>query len=57
MQADILLLAETDKCHQTLSGTTTKKLFERAYKIFNDNRYERLSNISVAHIYNLRKKA
>jgi transposase InsO family protein len=55
MQADILLLTETDECHQTLSGTATKKLFERAYKIFNDNRYERLSNISVAHIYNLRK--
>ena len=54
-QKDILLLAETDECHQTLSGTATKKLFERAYRIFNDERYERLSNISVAHIYNLRK--
>jgi transposase InsO family protein len=54
-QADILLLAETDQCHQTLSGTATKKLFERAYKIFNDGRYERLSHISIAHIYNLRK--
>jgi len=54
-QADILLLAETDECHQTLSGTATKKLFERGYNIFNDGRYERLSSISVAHIYNLRK--
>jgi len=54
-QADILLLAETDECHQTLSGTATKKLFERGYNIFEDNRYERLSRISVAHIYNLRK--
>lgn len=54
-QMDILLLAETDECHQTLSGTATKKLFERAYKLFNDDRYERLASISVAHIYNLRK--
>lgn len=52
---DILLLAETDECHQTLSGSTTKKLFERGYKIFEDCRYERLAFISVAHIYNLRK--
>jgi transposase InsO family protein len=53
---DILLLAETDECHQTLSGPATKKLFERAYNIFADPRYERLANISVAHIYNLRKR-
>jgi transposase InsO family protein len=52
---DILLLAETDECHQTLSGNATKKLFERAYTIFGDKRYVRLKDISVAHIYNLRK--
>lgn len=52
---DILLLAETDECHQTLSGSATKKLFERGYQVFNDLRYERLATISVAHIYNLRK--
>jgi len=52
---DILLLAETDECHQTLSGTATKKLFERGYNVFGDDRYKRLSDISVAHIYNLRK--
>ena len=55
-QADILLLVETDECHQTLSGTATKKLFERGYDVFKDDRYERLSRISVAHIYNLRKR-
>ena len=38
----------------TLSGPATKKLFERAYYVYNDNAYERLSGISVAHIYNLR---
>lgn len=53
--ADILLLAETDEHHQTLSGPATKKLFERGYKVYGDIRYERLSEISVAHLYNLRK--
>lgn len=52
---DILLLAETDECHQTLSGSATKKLFERGYNAFNEARYERLADISIAHIYNLRK--
>ena len=52
---DILLLAETDECHQTLSGSTTKKLFERGYNLFNEARYERLAYISIAHIYNLRR--
>jgi len=51
---DILLLAQTDESHQTLSGPATKKLFERAYHVFKEARYERLSQISVAHLYNLR---
>ena len=54
---DIVLLAKTDEYHQTLSGPATKKLFERGFKVFNDARYERLSTISVAHIYNLRKSS
>jgi transposase InsO family protein len=53
---DILLLVKTDEYHQTLSGPATKKLFERAYNIFNDTAYERLAFISVSHIYNLRNR-
>lgn len=52
---DILLLTKTDETHQNLSGGATKKLFERAYHIYKDDSYERLSSISIAHIYNLRK--
>lgn len=52
---DILLLAKMDEAHQTLNGAATKKLFERAYHIYKDDRYKRLSSISIAHIYNLRK--
>jgi hypothetical protein len=37
---DIVLLAKTDECHQTLSGPATKKLFERAYQLFGDPAYE-----------------
>src|SRR3990167_3371554 len=53
-RADILVLAQTDEYHQTLSGPATKKLLERAYEVFNDAAYERLAYISVSHIYNLR---
>lgn len=52
--ADVALLAETDVLHSTLSGPATKKLMERAYQMFGDPRYERLSGISVSHLYNLR---
>lgn len=52
--ADIRLLAQTDEWHGTLSGPATKKLFERAYTVFEECRYERLAEISVAHLYNLR---
>ena len=51
---DVALLAETDVLHSTLSGPATKKLMERAYRVFGDPRYERLSGISVSHLYNLR---
>ncbi len=54
-QSDILLLAQTDEAHQTLSGPATKKLLERAYQVYADPVYERLSCISVSHLYNLRK--
>ncbi len=53
--ADVILLAATDTLHGTLSGLATKKLMERAYRVFADARYERLAVISVAHLYNLRK--
>jgi transposase InsO family protein len=55
--ADVLLLAHTDTLHGTLSGLATKKLMERAYRVFGDARYGRLATISVAHLYNLRQRA
>ena len=52
---DQLLLAAMDERHNTLSGPATKKLCERAYQVFGETEYQRLSGISIAHLYNLRK--
>jgi transposase InsO family protein len=52
---DIRLLAEMDALHGTLSGTTTRKLCERAYQVHGDARFERLASISNGHLYNLRQ--
>ena len=52
---DIQLLAHTDELHGTLSGPTTKKRCERAWKVFGQQEYQRLADISVAHLYNLRR--
>ncbi len=55
-EVDVRVLSETDALHCTLSGLATKKLMERAYQLFGDTRYRRLAAISVAHLYNLRKR-
>ena len=52
---DIALLAQTDSLHDTLSGPATKVLLRRAVEHFGDVRYARLSQISVSHLYNLRR--
>ena len=54
-RADILLLAEVDGLHGTLSGPATRKLCERAWQVFGDARFERLAGISNGHLYNLRR--
>ena len=55
-RADLELLARVDEAHETLSGPATKKILEREYEIYQHVAYERLATISVAHIYNLRKR-
>lgn len=52
---DIELLVETDNLHGRLNGVATKKIFQMMYER-GEPRYERLRGISVAHLYNLRKK-
>ena len=53
--ADIRLLARMDECHGQPSGGVLKKLCERAYQQFGQEQYQRLSRISVSHLYNLRQ--
>ena len=54
--SDIARLIETDNAHGRLSGPATKKILLREYSVFEKISYERISHISVPHIYNLRKK-
>ena len=51
---DALALVMVDELHGTLNGMATKKLCERALNIYQDQKYKRLSTISVSHLYNLR---
>jgi len=53
--SDIALLAATDDLHLCLNAKATKKILEREFNKFGKTEYERLSGISPAHIYNLRK--
>ena len=54
-RADILLLAETDELHGTLSGPATLEILRRGWKVFGDARFERLAELSNGHLYNLRR--
>ncbi len=54
--SDIARLIETDNAHGRLSGPATKKILLREYSVFEKISYERISHISVPHIYNIRKK-
>ncbi len=51
---DIRLLAEVDRAHGWLSGPATRCILGREYNQFGNAEYARLSEISVAHLYNLR---
>lgn len=53
---DIVLLAELDSLHGTLSGPATRVLLHRAFHRFGQAGYARLATISVSHLYNLRAK-
>ncbi len=52
---DISLLAAMDERHDTPCGQAVKKLCERASDIYGETEYASLAEISVSHLYNLRK--
>ena len=53
---DAALLAEVDDAYGRLSGPATREVLRRQYEVHDDERFERLANISNGHIYNLRKR-
>ena len=53
---DVVVLAETDEAHSVLSGPATVAIMKREFTIFKRPEYERLSKISVSHLYNLRHR-
>jgi transposase InsO family protein len=55
--ADIELLVEMDQANEGVCGPAIAHLLQRAYRKYGDLRYKRLSDLSVSHLYNLRKTA
>ena len=54
--ADMARLAEMDQAHEDVCGPAIARLLWRAWHVYRDARYERLSALSVSHLYNLRKR-
>ena len=55
--ADVALLAEVDRAMGTLSGPATACVLRRQRDVFKVPGFERLGNISIGHLYNLRNSA
>ncbi len=55
--ADIELLVEMDQANEDVCGPAIAHLLQRAFRTYGDLRYERLADLSVSHLYNLRKTA
>ncbi len=51
---DIALLIKTDILHNCISGEATKRILIREFEKFKKTDYATISQISVAHIYNIR---
>ncbi len=54
---DIKLLADMDARHEDICGHAIKKLCERAYNKYKQPEYQALANLSVSHLYNLRRSS
>lgn len=52
---DVVLLASVDMAHHTLSGPATRAILRREYDVFKHPEFERLSKLSVSHLYRLRQ--
>ena len=55
--SDVELLVQMDRANENVCGPAIVHLLERAYRVYGDARYERLAELSVSHLYNLRNSA
>ena len=51
---DVVLIAEVDNAEGRRTGGALKKTLADMFRAYRDARFERLSQISVSHLYNLR---
>jgi transposase InsO family protein len=54
--ADITLLAEVDRAHLRLSGPATRRILQREFRVYGRKPFQRLAEISVSHLYNIRHR-
>ena len=54
---DIEFLAKTDELHGWLSGPAIRRILEREWQVFGNVEYRNISQISVSHLYNLRRNS
>lgn len=54
-EAGIARLAEVDAAHEDLSGPAVRRLLQREFQVYGNEKFRRLAGISASHIYNLRK--
>ena len=54
---DVEVLAQVDQAHGWLSGPATVRIIKREFEQYGKTEYARLAEISVAHLYNLRRSA
>jgi DNA-binding MarR family transcriptional regulator len=54
---DIELLAKTDELHGWLSGPATRRILEREWQVFGNVEYRNIPQISISHLYNLRRNS
>lgn len=52
--SDVALLALVDAAHEDLSGPAVRRILQREFTVFGKPEFERLANLSVSHLYNLR---
>ena len=52
---EIALLGEIDSAHNILSGPATKRIIKEEVEIYHNEKYAKLKELSVSHMYRLRK--